>query len=178
MIRIFTLGIVCLTGIGGVAAVKNLPSRTPADEVVADVAYPVAVGTRADRLPVSVETSPAVNESEPAAPTAELAITQPLPPSVDLASTQHPPPSADLAGTQPLHEQKQPPQIEDKPSIRKSMSPPQQSRSAQRFKARQHALSSRAQARAPAAAQVEAAKICSSDGWDNLLRKLDLKPAC
>src|SRR5262245_53845307 len=82
MIRIFTLGIACLTGIGGVTAVKNLPSRTPAAEVVvADVVYPVAVGTRADRLPVSVETSPTVNESEPAAPTAELAITQQPPPS-------------------------------------------------------------------------------------------------
>src|SRR5215831_17103106 len=98
MIRILTLGIVCLTGIGGVTAVKNLPSRTPAAEVVvADVVYPVALNTKADRLAVvPVETSPAVNESEAAAPTADLASTQPPAPSVDLASTQRLPEQTQL----------------------------------------------------------------------------------
>jgi hypothetical protein len=161
MIRILTLGIVCLTGIGGVTAVKNLPSRTPAAEVVVgDVVYPVAVNTKADRLPVPVETSPVVNKSEPEAPTADLASKQP-----------------DVANTQPPQEQS-PPQIEDKPSIRKSISPPQRDRSAKRFRARRHAVSSRSQARAPASGQIEAARTCSSGGLDSVLRKLDLKPAC
>ena len=152
MIRTVALGVVCLAGLGAIAAAAKKSPPPP------EVVMSVVAGNKADRLPLKI------NQNTPTE--AEKVDVVYVPPS-EQSQAGLPPPAPNEAASPP-HREITPRHWHD-PHDLKSRA------------AKQKASSVKQSNKAPAGSppkQVTEVKQCRSDGLDPLLRKLNLAPPC
>ena len=153
MIRTVALGVVCLAGLGAIAATAK-KSPPPPPEVV----MPVVAGNKADRLPLKINQDTSTE--------AEKADVVYVPPSGQSQAGLPPPAPNEVAS--PPHREITPRHWHD-PHDLKSRAAKQKASSVKQ--------SAKASADSPPK-QVSEVKRCRSDGLDPLLRKLNLAPPC
>lgn len=153
MIRTVTLGVVCLAGLGAIAAAAKRPATAPTPELV----FPVIAGNKSDRLTFSRNqgTLTTVDEVDvsytPASPNQLADIPAPA-----REATNRPPPDFVPRHWHDPHD------LKAKAGIPKAGDTRQ-------AKTRPPAITS---------TQVADARSCRTDGLDPLLRKLNLSPPC
>jgi hypothetical protein len=153
VIRTVALGVVCLAGLGAIAAAaKKSPPLPP------EVVMPVVAGNKADRLPLII------NQDTPT--DAEKVDVVYVPPSQQSQAGLPPPAPNEVAS--PPHREITPRRWHD-PHDLKSRAAKQKASSVKQ--------SAKASADSPPK-QVSEVKQCRSDGLDPLLRKLNLAPPC
>jgi hypothetical protein len=154
VIRTVALGIVCLTGLGALAAAAK---KSPLPQQ-AEVVFPIVAGSKADRLPLIPH----------------LATSS----GVDRADVAYVPPVEDVAAVEPVSAAKgtesTAPRIVSRrwhdPHDRKSFEGTKQGANKSKPPTKNSA------GRAPK--RIADVKECRSDGLDPLLRKLNLSPQC
>ena len=153
MIRTVALGVVCLAGLGAIAAAaKKSPPLPP------EVVMPVVAGNKADRLPLIINQDTTTD--------AEKVDVVYVPPSEQSQAGLPPPAPNEVAS--PPHREITPRHWHD-PHDLKSRAAKQKASSVKQ--------SAKASADSPPK-QVSEVKRCRSDGLDPLLRKLNLAPPC
>ena len=154
MIRAVALGLVCLAGLGAIAAAAKKSAPPPAPEIV----MPVVAGNKADRLPL------VANQDTPAA--AEKVDVVYVQPS-EQGQADLPPPAPKQAAIPP-----------QRGIIPRHWHDPHDLNG----KAASNRAGIKQQSKKDAAEkppnQVSDVKRCRSDGLDPLLRKLNLSPPC
>ena len=153
MIRTVALGVVCLAGLGAIAAAAK-KSPPPPPEVV----MPMVAGNKADRLPLKI------NQGTPTE--AEKVDVVYVPPS-EQSQAVLPPPAPKQVGSPPhrvitLRHWHDPHDLKPRAAKQKASSVEQPKK---------------ASADSPPK-QVSDARECRSDGLDPLIRKLNLSPPC
>ena len=154
MIRTVALGVVCLAGLGAIAAAAKKSAPPPSPEVV----MPIVAGNKADRLPLTI------NQDTPtAAERVDVVYVQPSEQGqADL------PPSKPKQAAIPLYRNITPRHWHDPQDVK--------------AKAANNRANIAKQSKKGAAdkppKQVSDIKPCRSDGLDPLLRKLNLSPPC
>ena len=153
MIRIVALGVVCLAGLGAIAAAaKRSPPPPP------EVVMPVVAGNKADRLTLKI------NQNTPTE--AEKVDVVYVPPSEQSQAGLPPPAPKEVAG------------LPDPVIASRHWHDPHDLKVwAAKQKAGSVKQSRKASADSPPK-QVSEVKQCRSDGLDPLLRKLNLAPPC
>jgi hypothetical protein len=152
VIRTVALGVVCLAGLGAIAAAAKKPSLPQPTEII----FPIVAGSKADRLPLlpRLRTSTDVER-------VDVAHAPPVEPSSEPAEPQKaaspPPPRIVSRHWHDSHDRKFFEATKQKASKSK---PPRKSFADSESK------------------RVADAKECRSDGLDPLLRKLNLAPQC
>jgi hypothetical protein len=156
VIRTVALGVVCLAGLGAIAAAarKSPPPRP------AEIVFPVATGNRADRLPVN---------SNPEATTDLDKINVVYIPSIEEPQVIPPPPLP-----RPSTETRRPSAPDFVP--RHWHDPHDLKASKAKPKSRDIIQAERRSPGVPN--QVAEARSCRTEGLDPLLRKLNLSPSC
>jgi hypothetical protein len=153
VIRTVALGVVCLAGLGAIAAAaKKSPPLPP------EVVMPVVAGNKADRLPLIINQDTTTD--------AEKVDVVYVPPSEQSQAGLPPPAPNEVAS--PPHREITPRHWHD-PHDLKSRAAKQKASSVKQ--------SAKASADSPPK-QVSEVKRCRSDGLDPLLRKLNLAPPC
>ena len=153
MIRTVALGVVCLAGLGAIAAAaKRSPPPPP------EVVMPVVAGNKADRLTLKI------NQNTPTE--AEKVDVVYVPPSEQSQAGLPPPAPKEIAG---LPDRVIAPRHWHDPHDLKARAAKQKASSVRQSK--------KASADSPPK-QVNEVKQCRSDGLDPLLRKLNLAPPC
>ena len=154
MIRAVALGVVCLAGLGAIAATAKKSAPPPAPEIV----MPVVAGNKADRLPL------VVNQDTPtAAEKVDVVYVQPS----EQGRADLPPPAPKQAAIPP-----------QRGIIPRHWHDPHDLK----FKAAGNRAGIKQQSKKDAADkppnQVSDVKRCRSDGLDPILGKLNLSPPC
>jgi hypothetical protein len=155
VIRTVALGVVCLAGLGAIAAAaKKSTPPSPSPEVV----FPVVVGNKTDRLPIRTKQDTLTDTDKVdvvyVPPTGQDRIHLPQPTPQEAAG----PPSLDII---PRH-------WHDPHNRRAEAAKP---RTSSMKPSKKHSPDSPPK-------QVNAVKECRSDGLQPLLRKLNLSPPC
>lgn len=149
MIKVVVLGLVCVVGVGAIAAATSNPAAVPIPSVV----YPVVAGNKSDRLSlVSIQNIQ---------PTVDQVTLVDTPPSRQ--PTANPPPQTEAAKAKP-------------PAFipRHWHDPNDTQANAKKLKPEL----SRNTSRDASTIKLADAQGCRADGVSSLLRKLSLQPAC
>lgn len=149
VIRIIVLGLICVGGVGAIAAATSKSAPVSAPSVV----YPAVVGNKGDRL--------------------SLVSMQDIQPTVGQVALAHAPPSEPLAPAQPQPKEA----AKAKPSefVPRHWHDPNDTRvSARKPKAER----SKSTSRNGSATKLADAQSCRTDGLGSLIRKLSSQPAC
>lgn len=149
MIKVVVLGLVCVGGVGAIAAATSKSARVP----VTSITYPAVAGTKADRLSlVSIQD---------VQPTVEKVALASMPPSVPPASPQVQPKEvakASAPGFIPRH-------WHDPDDTRVSATKPKPQLS-------------KSTSKNGSATKLAEVQDCRADGVSSMLRKLNLQPTC
>jgi len=150
VIRAVVLGLICVAGVGAIAAATSKPAAVP----IPPITYPVVAGSKADRLSLV-----SAQDVQPTVGNAELAFVPPPEPSVPVQPQPKQLPKAKTPDFIPRH-------WHDPHDTRASAikSKPERSRSTPR-----NDLST---------TKVAETQGCRMDGLGSLMRKLSLQPAC
>lgn len=150
MIRAILLGLVCVAGVGAIAAATSKPAAVP----IPPITYPIVSGNKADRLSLV-----SAQDIQPTVGTDELAFAPPPEPSVPVQPQPKELTKAKAPDFIPRH-------WHDPHDTRASLikSKPERSKSTSRS--------------SPATAKVVEVQDCGADSLSSLMRKLSLQPAC
>lgn len=149
MIKIVVLGLVCVGGVGAIAAATSKSAPVPVPSVV----YPAIAGTKADRL--------------------SLDSIQDIEPTVEQVALAYTPPSDPPAPTQPRP--KEVAKSKGPEFIPRHWHDPNDTRaSAKKTKA----APSKRISQKGSATKLADAQNCRTDGIGSLMRRLNLQPAC
>lgn len=151
MIKVVVLGLVCVGGIGAIAAAasKSAPAPTPS------IAYPVVAGNKADRLSLV-----SMQDVQPTVEKVALAFTTPSEPPMSPPPQPQPKEVAKAKAPQFIARHWHDPN-DTRVSARNPKSEP-----------------SRSTSRNGSATKLADAQECRVDGLSSMLRKLNLQPAC
>lgn len=151
MIKVAVVGLVCVGGVGAIAAATS--KSAPAPVPVTSITYPAVAGTKADRL--------------------SLVSIQDVQPTVEKVALASMPPSDPSAPPQP--QSKQVAKSSATGFIPRHWHDPNDTRVSTK---KPKAEPSRSTSRNGSAAKLAETHDCRADGVSSMLRKLSLQPAC
>ncbi|WP_342736266.1 hypothetical protein [Bradyrhizobium sp. B117] len=149
MIKVVVLGLVCVAGVGAIAAATSKPASVPIPSVV----YPAVAGNKSDRL--------------------SLVSIQDIQPTVDQAALVDTPPTEPPAPTQPP--QKEVAKAKAPDFIPRHWHDPNDTRAGMKKLRPEPA---RDTSRNGTSTKVAESQDCRKDGLGSLMSKLNLQPAC
>lgn len=156
MIRTVALGVVCLAGVGAIAAAaKKSPAPRPAE-----IVFPVAAGDKADRLPIT-----SIPETTTEADKVSVVY---IPPVEDHPVVPPQPPQPSKETKRPSAADFVPRHWHDPHDLKNKATKPTSSDTRQ--------ANRRSQSGSPN--QIAEARSCRTEGLDGLLRKLNLSSPC
>jgi hypothetical protein len=167
VIKTVALGVVCLAGLGAIAAAAKKSTSAPPE-----IIRPVVAGNKADRLspPVNQDTAPLPAEK------VEVAYVQPS----EQGQTGRPPAAAEevpvpapLPDTAPRLDTTSRPD-----TTRRQWHDPRHAKARMERRSARSTKQAKMRPAEPPPAQVSALKECRSDGLEPLLRRLNLSPPC